>query len=74
MRDDKSKQSMKPTPTKYRHLFFDLDHTLWDFDANAKESLAEIYNFFQLESKFVSPFDFFLYYLFKAQRNIMGQV
>ena len=22
---------------KYKHLFFDLDHTLWDFDANAKE-------------------------------------
>jgi len=59
MRDNKSKQSMKPAPTKYRHLFFDLDHTLWDFDANAKESLAEIYIFFQLESKFVSPFEFF---------------
>lgn len=59
MRDDKSKQSMKPTPTKYRHLFFDLDHTLWDFDANAKESLAEIYIIFELESKFVSPFEFF---------------
>ncbi|HSQ45123.1 MAG TPA: YjjG family noncanonical pyrimidine nucleotidase [Ginsengibacter sp.] len=59
MRDDKSKQSMKPTPTKYRHLFFDLDHTLWDFDANAKESLAEIYLIFELESKFVSPFEFF---------------
>ena len=24
---------------KYRHLFFDLDHTLWDFDANARATL-----------------------------------
>src|SRR3982751_6749478 len=28
---------------KYRHLFFDLDHTLWDFEANAKETLYELY-------------------------------
>lgn len=44
---------------KYRHLFFDLDHTLWDFDANAKESLFELYNFFKLESKAIGPFSFF---------------
>lgn len=44
---------------KYRHLFFDLDHTLWDFDANAKVSLTELYEFFKLESMAVSPFHFF---------------
>ena len=44
---------------KYRHLFFDLDHTLWDFDANAKESLFELYNVFKLESKAIGPFNFF---------------
>ncbi len=27
----------------YKHLFFDLDHTLWDFDSNAKTTLAELY-------------------------------
>ena len=27
----------------YQHLFFDLDHTLWDFDTNAKETLADLY-------------------------------
>ncbi len=26
----------------YRHLFFDLDRTLWDYDKNANEALAEI--------------------------------
>ena len=44
---------------KYQHLFFDLDHTLWDFDTNAKESLAELYVFFQLELKNITPFDQF---------------
>jgi len=50
---------VKPEPLKYRHIFFDLDHTLWDFDANAKESLDELYTHFQLESKFISPFECF---------------
>ncbi len=31
---------MKP----YRHLLFDLDHTLWDFDKNATETLCELYD------------------------------
>lgn len=44
---------------KYRHLFFDLDHTLWDFDANAKISLMEIYDFFQLKSKAIDSFELF---------------
>jgi len=33
---------------KYRHLFFDLDHTLWDFDRNSAESLTELYDTFRL--------------------------
>ena len=48
----------------YKHLFFDLDHTLWDFDANAKESLMELYAFFNLKEKGVFPFeDFYRHYL-----------
>jgi putative hydrolase of the HAD superfamily len=27
----------------YRHLFFDLDHTLWDFEANADATLRHLY-------------------------------
>ncbi len=44
---------------KYKHLFFDLDHTLWDFDANAKITLTEIYSFFNLETLGVMPFEAF---------------
>ena len=50
--------------SSYKHLFFDLDHTLWDFDANAKETLTEVYTFFDLEAKGVHPFnDFYKHYL-----------
>ena len=48
----------------YKHLFFDLDHTLWDFDANAKSALVEIYTLFDLASKGVHPFEeFYAHYL-----------
>ena len=33
---------------KYRHLFFDLDHTLWDFERNTAEALSELYEMFHL--------------------------
>src|ERR1700743_1600258 len=50
---------------KYKHLFFDLDHTLWDFDTNAKETLIDIYALFELEKKNVFPFeDFYRKYLY----------
>ena len=26
-----------------KHIFFDLDHTLWDFDKNSEEALIDIY-------------------------------
>ena len=49
---------------KYKHLFFDLDHTLWDFDANAKLTLKEIYSFFNLEALGITPFEeFYKHYL-----------
>ncbi len=44
---------------KYRHIFFDLDHTLWDFDANAKATLAELYNSLKLEERGVTDFELF---------------
>ena len=27
-----------------KHIFFDLDHTLWDYDRNAQETLTELYD------------------------------
>ncbi len=28
---------------RYKHIFFDLDHTLWDFEANSRQTLQELY-------------------------------
>jgi putative hydrolase of the HAD superfamily len=43
----------------YKHIFFDLDHTLWDFDNNAKASLTDIYGEFSLAEKVTTDFDAF---------------
>lgn len=53
---------------KYQHLFFDLDHTLWDFDANAKTTLTQIYGEFGLHTRVNAAFDdFYQKYLFHNQ-------
>ena len=46
-------------PKKYTHLFFDLDHTLWDFDANAKATLAQLHLDLRLPDKGIHDFDKF---------------
>ncbi len=33
-----------------KHIFFDLDHTIWDFDRNAEETLLELYEVYSLKS------------------------
>src|SRR5690554_60219 len=47
------------TLSKYRHLFFDLDHTLWDYDRNVQESLNELFEIYRLPDLGVSTFDDF---------------
>ena len=44
---------------KYRHIFFDLDRTLWDFERNAHEAYREIYDKHRLETLGVTSFDAF---------------
>ncbi|MDF2383624.1 YjjG family noncanonical pyrimidine nucleotidase [Nostoc ellipsosporum NOK] len=44
---------------KYTHLFFDLDHTLWDFEANARATLTELYSEMELAERGVHDFDLF---------------
>lgn len=44
---------------KYRHLFFDLDHTLWDFNENARLTLSELYHQLDLQQSGVSDFELF---------------
>ncbi len=44
---------------KYKHIFFDLDHTLWDFDANARETLQQLHVDLKLSERGVHDFDLF---------------
>ena len=43
----------------YQHLFFDLDHTLWDYDRNVTESLSELYQIYSLENLGITSFETF---------------
>lgn len=46
--------------SKYRHIFFDLDNTLWDFERNSTEALTELYHTYKLEKLGVPSLAFFL--------------
>jgi putative hydrolase of the HAD superfamily len=45
--------------SKYDHLFFDLDHTLWDFENNAKDSMIDIFHEFEVNKITTSDFNDF---------------
>jgi putative hydrolase of the HAD superfamily len=51
----------------YKHVFIDLDDTLWDFHANARESLIEVFEQRKLE-KYFDDFDHF--FQIYAKRNL----
>ena len=38
----------------YKHIFFDLDHTIWDFDRNAEETLTELFEVYSLQNLGIS--------------------
>lgn len=44
----------------YKHIFFDLDHTLWDFDKNAEETLNELFLSYKLEQLGLPSADIFI--------------
>lgn len=51
--------SEKNSRMKYRHLFFDLDHTLWDFELNSQETLAELLEELPVSNKSLRLDEFF---------------
>lgn len=46
--------------SRYEHLFFDLDHTLWDFRGNSRETLREIFVAERLDEAGVPHVDEFI--------------
>jgi putative hydrolase of the HAD superfamily len=51
-------------PAPYKHLFFDLDHTLWDFERSALLTFQEMHTVFDLNI----PFE--LYYSYYQDVNV----
>ena len=48
---------------KYKHIFFDLDRTLWDFDTNSRETFTDLFVKYKLKKNGIDDFDkFFLNY------------
>ncbi len=43
----------------YKHIFFDLDHTLWDFETNSKFALQKIFETEKLGEKGIPSFEKF---------------
>ena len=43
----------------YKHIFFDLDRTLWDLEKNSDETIVELYEKHALEKAGIRPFEHF---------------
>ena len=52
----------------YTHLFFDLDHTLWDFEKNSEETLKHLFEVYNLSRYGFSFDDFFRKYSYVNKR------
>ena len=46
---------------KYKHIFWDLDRTLWDFDRNSEEAISDLYLKHRLELKLEVEFKRFFH-------------
>lgn len=59
-----------PLTVMYKHLFFDLDHTLWDFDRNSAESLTEIYHTYQLVNMGITSSELFSDHFIRINKQL----
>jgi putative hydrolase of the HAD superfamily len=48
---------------KYKHIYFDLDRTIWDFDKNAYDSFQDIFEKYDLEKIFKTFNNFYNTYV-----------
>ena len=55
---------------KYQHIFFDLDHTLWDFERASEETITELVDKYQLHIHTSYPH----YEFVKAFRKVNQQL
>lgn len=55
---------------KYKHVFFDLDRTLWDFETNSKETLTELFDEYGLKERDIPLADEFIRVYKKINREL----
>ena len=58
---------------KYKSVFFDLDHTLWDYETNSRETLVELYYHFDLVEKGVHNPDAFVGVFHQVNNKLWDQ-
>lgn len=49
---------------KIEKIYFDLDHTLWDYDTNSRETLGELFDDFGLDQYFLNADSFSSYFYY----------
>ena len=54
----------------YKHIFFDLDHTLWDFERNSSESLDEIFRNWSLQEQGITSAEHFIHCFLKINTSL----
>lgn len=59
---------------KIKHVFFDLDNTLWDFRKNAKLALAELYVKHDVASRYNFSFDEFHPHYHESNENLWALI
>ena len=55
---------------KYSTVFFDLDHTLWDYDTNSRETLTEIYYEYSFDNRSKVNLEDFLHVFDKVNEKL----
>lgn len=53
-----------------KHIFFDLDNTLWDYRRNAKITLVKLFEEFQIREKYGFSFDAFYPYYYESNEQL----
>jgi YjjG family noncanonical pyrimidine nucleotidase len=58
---------------EYRAIFFDLDHTLWDYERNAFEALSDLYREYTIGGKIQAPVNDFFNAFSKINHSLWDQ-
>jgi putative hydrolase of the HAD superfamily len=56
-----------------KHIFFDLDNTLWDFDKNSESAIAKMYAFYKIKEMYGVDFSVFHKNYYQINENLWLQ-